>query len=87
MNSCQISIVGDVVDEISSEVNIFSKFYNYVITTGGIGPTHDDVTFESVAKAFNVPLLLNPYLADLCEKFYKNTNKNQCIMKHAMVIH
>lgn len=44
----QISIIGDVVNDISEEVKNFSKKYNYVITAGGIGPTHDDVTFEGI---------------------------------------
>jgi FAD synthetase len=81
----KISIIGDEVDEISDEIKTFSKSYSYVITTGGIGPTHDDVTFEAVAKAFSVPLALNPQLRRLCEKFYKTTDVNHPGMKLAMV--
>ena len=44
----QISIIADDVDEICNEIKTFSKAYNYVITSGGIGPTHDDVTFEGI---------------------------------------
>ncbi|RZC40960.1 FAD synthase-like, partial [Asbolus verrucosus] len=81
----QISIIGDEVDEICKEVKTFSESYDYVITTGGIGPTHDDVTFEGVAKAFNVPLAINPHLRTICEHFYNTTDANHPGMKLARV--
>ena len=46
----RVSFVGDNLDEISEQVSTFSTLYNYVVTSGGIGPTADDVTFEAVAK-------------------------------------
>lgn len=46
MSLVQISVVPDVVDDIAKEINEYSKKYTYVITSGGIGPTHDDVTYE-----------------------------------------
>ena len=42
----QISVVGDSLESISKEVRLFSKQFDYVLTSGGIGPTHDDVTME-----------------------------------------
>ncbi|MEM7071204.1 MAG: molybdopterin-binding protein [Pseudomonadota bacterium] len=52
-------IIGDDEATIIDVVRHFSKQYHYVITTGGIGPTHDDITSPSIAKAFNVKWLLN----------------------------
>jgi molybdenum cofactor synthesis domain-containing protein len=51
----EVRIVPDEEDEIIAAVNALRGRYMYVFTTGGIGPTHDDITADSVAKAFGVP--------------------------------
>ena len=51
----EVRIVPDEEDEIAAAVNALRHRYDYVFTTGGIGPTHDDITADSVAKAFGVP--------------------------------
>jgi len=81
----KISVVGDVLDEISSEVRDFSKRYSYVLTSGGIGPTHDDVTFEAVAKAFNEKTVMNPELVKICTEFYENSDPHSPGMKLARI--
>ena len=45
-------------------VNQCRRRFNYVFTTGGIGPTHDDITAACIAKAFDVPLVINPEIAE-----------------------
>ena len=52
-------IISDNKNEIISAVNELRKKYKYVITTGGIGPTHDDITSESIADAFGIKLEIN----------------------------
>jgi molybdenum cofactor synthesis domain-containing protein len=51
----EVRIVADEEDEIVAAVNALRPKYTYVFTTGGIGPTHDDITADSIAKAFGVP--------------------------------
>lgn len=53
-------VVGDVEDEIVATVNHLRERYDYLVTTGGIGPTHDDITADCVARAFGVPLHEHP---------------------------
>ncbi|KAK2715628.1 hypothetical protein QYM36_010263 [Artemia franciscana] len=54
----KISTISYDIDEIASEVNDLSQRFQYVITSGGIRPTHDDITLEGIAKAFNKKLIL-----------------------------
>ncbi|MBL0941509.1 MAG: competence/damage-inducible protein A [Alphaproteobacteria bacterium] len=63
----EVSIIPDIEEIIIQKIQILSKSYSYVFTTGGIGPTHDDITIQSVAKAFHVPLELNQSIAKVLE--------------------
>jgi molybdenum cofactor synthesis domain-containing protein len=56
----EVRVVGDEEAEIVTAVNALRARYDYVFTTGGIGPTHDDITAESIAKAFGVPIDHDP---------------------------
>jgi len=67
----RISIISDQVPIIAEEVLSFSQRYNYVLTSGGIGPTHDDVTFEGIAAAFGDKLCLNQELEKKCRVWFK----------------
>ncbi|XP_032700941.1 FAD synthase isoform X1 [Lontra canadensis] len=59
---CRVSVVPDEVAAIAAEVTSFSSRFTHVLTAGGIGPTHDDVTFEAVAQAFGDKLRPHPEL-------------------------
>ena len=56
----EVRIVGDEERAIVDALNALRKRYAYVFTTGGIGPTHDDITADCVAKAFGVPIDVHP---------------------------
>ncbi len=56
----EVRVVGDVEDEIVAALNALRVRYTYVFTTGGIGPTHDDITADAVAKAFGVGIDHHP---------------------------
>ncbi|XP_018315307.1 FAD synthase isoform X1 [Mycetomoellerius zeteki] len=61
----KVIMVSDIVDDIVKEIRNASKQYSIVFTSGGVGPTHDDVTYEAVAKAFELKLELNQELFDI----------------------
>ncbi|XP_014211848.1 FAD synthase-like [Copidosoma floridanum] len=66
----KISVVPDNVDVIAQEIKEFSEKYTHVITSGGIGPTHDDVTYEGLAKAFGDTLHCHPTLAEIIRSYF-----------------
>lgn len=64
-------VVADKIEAIVNAVNQLRKDNTYVFTTGGIGGTHDDITYESVAKALNLPLEIHPDGIKMLEEIYK----------------
>ena len=67
--------VSDDEAEIIAAVNALRARYNYVFTTGGIGPTHDDITCESVAKAFGLNYILNLEAQEILEDYYDGSGR------------
>jgi molybdenum cofactor synthesis domain-containing protein len=61
----RVAIVGDTREDIASSVREMSLRYDHVCTTGGIGPTHDDITMDAIAYAFDVELVEDPALLGL----------------------
>jgi len=66
----RVEIIADDVAEIGRAVRSASSSYDIVITTGGVGPTHDDITMASIAEAFDVPVVREPTLLGLIEAFF-----------------
>jgi molybdenum cofactor synthesis domain-containing protein len=62
---CEARTVSDVMEEIIAALNALRERYDYVITTGGIGPTHDDITADAVAAAFGVELYEHPEILEM----------------------
>ncbi|WP_448952764.1 competence/damage-inducible protein A [Labrys neptuniae] len=66
----EVRVVPDEEDRIIEAVNALRARYDYVLSTGGIGPTHDDITADSVAKAFGVGIEIDPRAVEAMTKHY-----------------
>jgi molybdenum cofactor synthesis domain-containing protein len=66
----EVRIVPDVLERIASAVNQLRGSYDYLFTTGGIGPTHDDITVDSIAVAFGVPVVVHPEARAVLDSYY-----------------
>jgi molybdenum cofactor synthesis domain-containing protein len=73
---CEARVVPDIEDEIVAALNALRSRYGYVFTTGGIGPTHDDITADAVARAFGVGIDYHPEALALLAARYKEGEFN-----------
>jgi molybdenum cofactor synthesis domain-containing protein len=78
-------VVPDIEAEIIDAVNALRARYDYVFTTGGIGPTHDDITSECIAKAFGVPLERHPEAVRRLQEHYQTDRINEARLRMANV--
>ena len=79
--------VPDEKQAIIESVLALSQKYNYVFTTGGIGPTHDDITSLAISEAFSVPYVRSETIYNLLEQFYQSRGEkmNKAIEKMAFI--
>ena len=81
----EVRVIPDVEKNIIENLNILRKINDYVFTTGGIGPTHDDITAESVAKAFGLKYKIHQEAFKILEAYYKPGEFNKGRQKMAMM--
>jgi molybdenum cofactor synthesis domain-containing protein len=67
----EVRVVPDDLQRIAEAVNALREAYDYLLTTGGIGPTHDDITVDSIAEAFGVPVVVHPEARRILEAYYE----------------
>ena len=79
----EVRVIPDIEKIIVDTVNELRKKYDYVFTTGGIGPTHDDITASSISKAFNLTYGPHKEAMSLLEKYYKPGEFNEGRQKMA----
>jgi molybdenum cofactor synthesis domain-containing protein len=68
----EVRIVPDVLERIGDTVNALRSTHDYVFTTGGIGPTHDDITVDAIAAALGVPVVIHPHARRILEEYYRD---------------
>ena len=75
----------DIEEEIVAAVNALRSRYTYLFTTGGIGPTHDDITADSVAKAFGVSIDVDPRAVAMMMERYQPHELNEARLRMARI--
>src|SRR5579885_1191131 len=68
----EVRIVPDQIEHIARTVNDLRAVHDYLFTTGGIGPTHDDITVDAIAAAFGVPVIVHPEARRILEDYYRD---------------
>ena len=68
----EVRVVPDIEERIIEALDALRNTYDYCFTTGGIGPTHDDITVDAVAKALGVPVIVHPEARAILERYYAN---------------
>jgi len=68
----EVRIVPDDIARIAETVNALRSTHDYLFTTGGIGPTHDDITVDAMAAAFGVPTIIHPDARRILEDYYRD---------------
>jgi molybdenum cofactor synthesis domain-containing protein len=67
---CRVTVLPDLIEVIANEVAAFSRTFDHVFTTGGVGPTHDDVTIAAVARGLQRQVVIHPDLEALLERHW-----------------
>ena len=81
----EVRVIRDEEKVIIDTVNHLRSEYDYVFTTGGIGPTHDDITSLSIARAFGVELEVNDKALSILREYYKDGELTEARMKMTMI--
>ena len=68
----EVRVVPDDRTRIGEAVNVLRTTHDYLFTTGGIGPTHDDITVDAIAAAFDVPVVVHPEARKILEDYYRD---------------
>lgn len=68
----EVRVVPDDSSRIGEAVNALRATHDYLFTTGGIGPTHDDITVDAIAAAFEVPVIAHPEARRILENYYRD---------------
>src|SRR5438477_6540345 len=77
----EVRVVPDEEEEIVVALNALRDRYTYVFTTGGIGPTHDDITADCVAKAFGVAIGYDPRAVAIMRERFAESDLNEARMR------